>query len=93
MDVFLMLESSAATQALFPLISKVEMLGDDYPDMEDDKLWELITESALNDPANDMRTLFQLAYPGVESFSHRSYRQSARSLSRRYVLCERHSVG
>lgn len=67
-DVVTGLINAAAVQALFPPLNKVEMRGENALDLNDAQTWELITENVLNDPATDMRTMFNLAYPGVEEF-------------------------
>lgn len=67
-DVVAGLINAAAVQALFPPLSKVEMRGENALDLNDAQAWDLITENVLNDTATDMRTMFMLAYPGVESF-------------------------
>lgn len=67
-DVITGLINAAAVQSLFPPLDKIEMRGENALDLDDAQTWELITENVLNDPANDMRTMFHLAYPGVEKF-------------------------
>ena len=61
--------NAAAAQAMFPPTSIVEMRGENLVDENIDVVWEAIVENVLNDPANDIRTMMQLAYPGVEKFN------------------------
>jgi cytochrome c peroxidase len=68
-DVAAEMVNAAAAQAMFPPTSVVEMRGEKYLDLDDGELWEKITENVLNDSTTDMRTMFQLAFPGVEKFN------------------------